>query len=104
MKICWCCILPSWNLAGIFPGQEGTVWRDFSARQKQLYHFSEFAVVSHISAASNALLAGILQLTSLTRKNTTFAPYKPLLSHEKSILKGQEQYGVHRLGLGTSSQ
>ncbi|MCF7779098.1 DUF2306 domain-containing protein [Sulfitobacter sp. M220] len=48
-------------------GQEGTFWRDFAASQKPLYHLNEFAVVGHISAASVALLAGIIQFIPLIR-------------------------------------
>lgn len=48
-------------------GLEGTFWHDFTVSQKPLYHLNEFAVVGHISAASIALLAGILQFIPLIR-------------------------------------
>lgn len=50
-------------------GRQSTFWHSFSISQKPLYHLNEFAVVGHISAASIALLAGILQLTPFIRQN-----------------------------------
>ena len=49
-------------------GQQSSFWHEFSVRQQPLYQSSEFAVVGHITAASVALIAGIIQFLPVVRQ------------------------------------